>query len=106
MTDSPAHRASQIKRDRRALIALLAMVYPGSMAGEELFRLIVDENPEYSRRFMTKDLYYLHEKGYLSFLGRGGVAVQRMTIAECAFRLTAAGTDVANEIARDPALEI
>lgn len=106
MSDSPAQRASQIKRDRRALIALLAMVYPGSMAGEELFRHLLNENPEYSRRFLTKDLYYLQEKGYLTFIGRGGVAVQRITIADCAFRLTAAGTDVANEIARDPALEI
>lgn len=103
---SPTHRASQIKRDRRGIIATLAMIYPGAMPGEELFRIILDRNPAYERTLMVKDCYYLRERGYLEFLDSRGRVAERMSVADCLFRLTAAGTDVGNEIARDPMLEI
>lgn len=99
-------RNSQIKRDRRGIMALLRMCYPGSMEGEELYLTIADSNPAYERTFLVKDMNYLHEKGYATFKGNAGIDVMRISVQDCQFRLTAKGTEVADRIVDDPALDI
>lgn len=98
-------RNSQIKRDRRNLLANLRMVYPGWMDGEELYLTLVDANPELHRRDLVKDLAYFAEKKYLEF--RGIEEDRRNPAVEgCRFKLTALGTEVADQIRDDPMLEV
>ncbi len=99
-------RNSQIRRDRRGIMALLRMCYPGSMEGEEVYTTIVDSNPTYERSYLVKDMNYLHEKGYVSFRGNAGIDVMRISVQDCSFKLTAKGTEVADQIVDDPALDI
>lgn len=99
-------RNAQIKRDRRAILATLQMIYPRWMSGEELFRVILDANPEYGRTLLVRDANYLNEKGYLSFKGDSGIDVHSISVKHCLFKLTANGTDVANKLVDDPTLEV
>lgn len=99
-------RNSRIKRDRRAIIAALRMIYPGSMEGEELFRIVLDANPEYTRVFLVRDCTYLNEKDYVKFRGNAGIDVMRISVQHCQFSLTAKGTDVADQLIEDPTLDI
>lgn len=99
-------RGLQIKRDRRSIMALLNMNYPRYMAGEEVFRIVLDGNPEYDRRWLVKDMTYLHERGYVEFKGLAGIAARTISVQHCQFKLTACGTDVANQIVEDPTLDI
>lgn len=103
---NPALRASQIKRDRRTVMHTLRMIYPGWMEGEELFRIVLGANPEYDRRWLVKDASYLNEKGYVAFKGSHGIDAMSISVRDCMFKLTAAGTDVADTIVKDPTLEI
>jgi len=99
-------RNSRIKRDRRTLIGALNMVWPGSLPGEELFMIVLAVNPEYTRTFLVRDMTYLNAKGYAGFKGLHGIDAMRITVADCAFFLTAAGTDVANQMVIDPTLDV
>lgn len=101
------HRNSKIKRDRRAILSALRMAYPGSLGGEELYLIILDGNPEYDRRFLVKDLFYLNDKGYVKFKGAHKIDVATIRADnEHLYSLTARGTEVADQIVEDPALEI
>lgn len=98
---------SQIKRDRRNILATLNMVYPGSMDGEELYLILIDANPIYTRVFLAKDLHYLNEKMYLNVKGAHGIdAVGMRVTRDHLYFLTFKGTEVAQLIVDDPALEI
>jgi hypothetical protein len=99
-------RAGRIIRDRRRIVNTLRMVYPGWMPGEELFLILLDGNPEYDRRCLVKDATYLNEKGYLMFRGSAGIEARVVSVRNCEFRLTAAGTDVADRLVKDPTLEL
>jgi len=99
-------RAAGIMRDRRAILATLNMCFPGSMPGEELFRLLLDVNPEYTRTLMIRDMKYLNEKGYVGFRGAYGIEAMQMTVRDCLFFLTAKGTDVANRLVDDTTLQV
>lgn len=99
-------RNSRIKRDRRTLLGALNTVYPGSIPGEELFRIVLGVNPEYARTFLVRDMYYLNGKGYVGFKGLHGIDANRITVADCAFFLTPVGTDVANQMVTDPTLDV
>lgn len=99
-------RNTQIKRDRRAILASLNLIFPRWMEGEELYRIILDGNPEYDRRFLVRDANYLNEKSYLAFKGNAGIDVHSISVKDCMFKLTAAGTDVANQMVDDPTLDI
>lgn len=103
---SVTERAARIKRDRRRLIGTLGMCYPGWMPGEELYRILIDGNPEYDRRCLVKDATYLCEKGHLMFRGAGGIEARSVSVGNCEFRLTAGGKDVADQIVFDPTLEV
>lgn len=101
------HHNSQIKRDRRAILSALRMTYPGSLGGEDLYLVLIDGNPEYRRTFLSKDLHYLNEKGYLKFKGAHKIDVPSIRVDnEHLYSLTAKGTEVADQIVDDPALEI
>jgi hypothetical protein len=99
-------RNNQIRRDRRKALQVLRMIYPGWMDGEELFRILLDTNPEYGRPLLVKDANYLHEKSYLEYRGNAGIDVHSISVKDCQFKLTAAGTDVADRLVDDPTLEI
>ena len=97
---------SQIKRDRRTVLATLRTIYPRWMAGEELYLIVLDCNPEYDRRLLVKDLTYLNEKGYVAWKGAENIDRRTISVKDCVFRLTAPGTDIANGLVEDPTLEI
>lgn len=99
-------RNSRIKRDRRTIIGALNQIYPGSLPGEELFRVILGVNPEYTRTFLVRDMHYLNAKNYVGFKGLHGIDAMRITVSDCAFFLTAGGTDVANQMVTDPTLDV
>lgn len=99
-------RSSQIKRDRRQIIRTLKMIYAGWMHGDELFRIVLDVNPEYSRNLMVKDMNYLCEKGYVAFRGDSGIEAHAISAVHCEFKLTAAGCDVADRMVKDPTLDV
>lgn len=100
-------RNSQIKRDRRNILATLKTIWPGAMDGEELFLILLDANPAYERGLLAKDLHYLELKGYLQCKGAHGVdAVGLRVTRDHLYSLTVRGTEVADQIVDDPALEI
>ena len=102
----PEYRASRIKADRRALLTYLNMVYPRWVPGEELFLIRLDDNPEYSRTLLVRDMDYLSERGYIAFKSVSGRDVRNNSCKDCKFKITANGTDFANKIMEDPRLEI
>ncbi|MCB9852778.1 MAG: hypothetical protein H6819_06755 [Phycisphaerales bacterium] len=99
-------RNLQIKRDRRHIVTVLNMIFPGYMDGEELYRTVLDMNPAYTRLYLTKDMHYLRDKGYVTYRRADGTDALSITVKDCQFKLTANGTDVANQIVDDPALDI
>lgn len=99
-------RSSQIKRDRRAILRTLKMIYPGWMPGDELFRLILDSNPEYTRTLLVKDMTYFEEKKYIAFKGDSGIEAMSINVKHCLFKITAAGSDVADQLVKDPTLDV
>lgn len=99
-------RNTQIKRDRRGVIAALRLIYPRWMEGEELYRIILDANPEYSRTFLVRDMNYLNEKNYVAFKGNAGIDVMSISVQHCQFKLTATGCDVADRLVDDATLDI
>lgn len=99
-------RNSRIRRDRRTILGALNTIYPGSMPGDELFAIVLGVNPEYARHYLVRDLTYLAERRYVEFRGLDGLDQQTISVKRCAFRLTAAGTDVANQMVVDPAIDI
>lgn len=99
-------RNLQIKRDRRHIVTVLNMIFPGFMDGEELYRTVLDMNPDYTRGFLAKDIHYLRDKGYVIYRRADGTETLSITVRDCQFKLTANGTDVANRIVDDPALDI
>lgn len=104
----PVNRKNSIiMRDRRTIMAALNMVFPGRMPGEEIYTIVLGTNPEYTRVFAMRDLSYLVEKGYLSHGGANGLgAPPNPTVHESTYRLTAHGTDLANQIVHDPTLSL
>lgn len=99
-------RSSQIKRDRRQILRTLRMIYPGWMHGEELYRIVLDSNPEYERKMLVKDMNYLGERGFAIFRGDSGIEAQAISVAHCEFRITADGCDVADKLVKVPTLDV
>jgi len=97
---------SRIKRDRRHIISVLNTCYPSHMDGEEIYRHILDMNPEFTRVLLVRDMNYLHGKGYVSYRGKDGFDVRSISVKDCAFKLTPAGTDLGHEIIEDPSISI
>jgi hypothetical protein len=96
----------RIKRDRRAIMASLNMCYPGSLPGDELFNIVLDGNPEYTRTFLIRDWFYLRDKKYIEITRIDGTTMRNVSVDLCKCVLTAAGTDVANQLVDDPTLDV
>lgn len=99
-------RNSQIKRDRRTILAALNLCYPGSMPLAELFDVVLDCNPSYERGLLVKDAIYLCQKGYLMISRNDGTEQRGVSVDACKAVLTASGTDVANQLVDDPTLDV
>lgn len=99
-------RNSMMRRDRRCILRTLDMVFPGSMPLEELFLIVLDSNPVYTRVFLTRDVFYLREKGYLAVSRIDGGTLTNVSVQSCKAVLTAAGSDVANQLVDDPTLDV
>lgn len=97
---------TQIKRDRRHIVHVLNMCYPGFVDGEEVYRTVVDMNPSYTRVYCVKDMNYLHEMGYVNWRRADGCERLNISVKECQFKLTATGTNLANRLIDDPAISI
>ena len=99
-------RNSQIKRDRRTVLAAMNMCYPGSMPLEEIYAVVLDGNPEYSRSFLIRDVMYFADKGYIVISRIDGTRLSNVSVEKCKAVLTALGTDVANQLVDDPTLDV
>lgn len=105
MSDA-ADRRLMIIENRNSILSRLGAVYPGSISGETLYRVLLGMFPDYDRRCMVKDLYYLQEKGYVRRREKGSRKDRDEAWHEAYWALTAAGNEVANRLIEDPALEV
>ncbi len=100
------HRRLAIIENRNMILSRLAAIYPGSIAGDSLFRVMVGLFPDYTRSIMVKDLYYLEEKRYVQRRAKGSRHDATESWRDASWALTAAGNEVANRLVEDPALEV
>ena len=99
-------RALEIRECRNLLLDTLRAVYPGSLSGETLYRIMLGSFPEYTRSYCVKDLYYLEQKGYVHRKGLTGKLDRSVAWCSAKWSLTASGNEVANKLINDPALEV
>lgn len=105
MSDAGDRRMAIIE-NRNTILSRLAAIYPGSIEGERLYRVMVGLFPDYDRSCMVKDLYYLEEKAYVRRRRKGTHGDPDEVWREAHWSLTAAGNEVANRLVEDPALEV
>jgi hypothetical protein len=100
MDDGQA-RAAMIKQCRRQVLsALNVMLHIGPLSFEGLCGALLDlQLPD--NECVKRDLVYLIEKGYVKWTNEA----QFMPWKDRMFALTAAGSEQADKIASDPALE-
>jgi len=99
-------RALLIRECRNLLLDTLRAVYPGSLTGRSLYRIILGSFPEYSETYALRDLYYLEEKGYIIRKGELGRVDPATEWKKATWSLTAKGNEKANDLINDPALEV
>ena len=89
-------QAAQVKRIRRNILDALNMAYPGTLSFEDLCTVL----PTVESHYLHRDVAYLVEKGYVRWINQQRNASMR----DGEFRLTAAGTEIAQKINTDPAI--
>lgn len=100
-TDDP----NDIKLDRQLMLDLLLQAWPRSFKGGTLYRLMLGGGESsYSERDFARDLTYLTGKGYIEVC-RPAVHAH-LTSKGKFWRLTTAGSEIAQRIESDSALEI
>jgi len=100
-------RKLMICEQRNTLLSNLLTIYPGSLAGDKLFRVLLGSFPDYSRLNCFKDLSYLEQKGYcIRKHPLTGKPAPGCEWKEAKWSLTAQGNEVANKLIDDPALEV
>ena len=102
-------RAEMIKENRNLLLSNLRAVWPSTLAGEPLYRVMLGSFPDYERMSCFKDLHYLEAKGYVERIDprNGRVATYQVVKWDAArWRLTTHGTEIADKLETDPALEV
>lgn len=100
-------RRTAIIEQRNSLLSRLNACYPGSLRGDQLYRILLALFPDYTKTNCIKDLYYLEEKGYIERRSHVAGRISRETAWGAAYwKLTTRGNEIANEILQDPALEI
>ena len=97
MPDRAAIEAQQIKQQRRAIIDTLNIVYPDDAAYEVICGAFI----EVEEHFIRRDLAYLIDKQYVAWVNPRRHAIWKGRH----YKLTAKGTEIAQKIETDPALE-
>lgn len=97
--------AVRIKQARRLILSNLNRVYPTPLQVRTLYRVMCTFDENYSLDLMEKDVVYLKQKKYLSYVdeaigGIGGGFENKF------LGLTAAGKEIADRTQTDKALEI
>ena len=101
-------KSIMIKQARLLMIRALSKVYDGGLNCKYLEQIMCTVDESYSFDLIRKDVAYLKEKGYVRITRIGGVGTMAdvregsMTVIS----LTALGLEVAQELHKDPALEI
>lgn len=96
-----------IKTDRNLILSRLLACSPGSLAGEQLYRVMVALSPEYTKTFCVRDLYYLERRGLVERMSpHTGRVDGSIDWKEARWRVTPRGDEVANHLVADPALDI
>lgn len=93
----------RIKQTRRLLLTNLEQFYPTPVRLDTLFRTACID-PTYDFSLFTKDITYLHDKGYIHYIDDvlgGAVKFEHKVI-----KLTAEGKEIADRTRIDDALEI
>ena len=98
-----SQKADLIKQARSLILRHLEIIYPSSLNFRSLHQTLCHVDAMYDEQLLTKDLFYLSEKGYL-LCTSGKLA--NMTDRLATFRLTAAGLEIAQQLKEDKALEI
>jgi len=102
------HKAMIIKQARTLMLRSLDKAYPSGISVKMLEQIMCTVNESYGTDLMNKDIAYLREKGYIELVGFGGPA----TLADIrrdsftVVKLTAAGTEIAQNLIHDSALEL
>ncbi len=99
-------RNKRIKQNRRSIMVTLRLQYPRFVEGESVYLDVLDSDSEYDRVLCVRDLNYLYEKGYVEYKGNAGIDVYSISVKNCVFKMTAKGTEVADQLADDPALDL
>lgn len=95
-------RAIEIKQTRREILSVLELVYQGSPFGFEAICFSIAHLELADEAYVEKDLQYLCDKGYVRWTNKG----KMIPWSKRFFKLTAAGKELVDRIATDPALEI
>jgi len=96
---------NDIKADRQLLLELLLGAWPRSFTGAQLYRQMLNVGESgYEKSHFVRDLTYLLGKGYIEV--SHPKLHKHLTSAEKYFRLTTKGSEIAQKIIEDPALEV
>ncbi len=97
-------QAFKIKQCRNHILDNLDMVYPSGMTTKGLYLTVCHIDPLYDRNLFGKDVTYLHEKGYVTYVDDkiGGMPDFDKKVV----KLTAQGKEIAEQTRNDPALDI
>lgn len=106
MSQAADQQAQSIMEDRRNILESLNMRYPNYISGSTIFKIILGNSQDYTKRRLVRDMTYFNEKGYVKFRGLHGIEAMSINVNDCAFALTAAGMDVAQRLVRDQALDV
>ncbi len=93
----------KIKQQRGRLLTCLNLFHPTPVQLKTLYRTVCDD-PSYNRSLYEKDICYFGQKKYIEFIDErlgGSEDFDKKVV-----RLTAAGKEIAEGTATDPALEI
>lgn len=100
----PDPESLKIKQARVQILANLNILCPTPAMLRTLYRSLIYVNPSYDQNLFEKDIWYLHEKRYISYVddALGGAR----TFFDKVVTLTSHGKEIAERTAADPALEI
>ena len=96
--------AIKIKQARKNILRNLDLVYPSGLRMQALYQTVCAIDELYDENLFRKDIYYLKDKGYLTFIDDviGGMDTFDRKVA----KLTPDGKEISEGTDNDPALEI
>jgi len=96
--------AIKIIQVRTMILNKLDMVYPSGLSLKYVIKMIGIIVPFYGWNSLKKDIYYLEEKGYITFIDNDPNLMQ--STEQKIAKLTATGKEIAEGTLIDEALEI